>query len=79
MPDTKSPLVYLHQGYRSSQNGAGWDLRKVIWIESATSGKQRKRPYLGHLSKSAFGELKKRHKGAALERAIAEWIAEHDR
>jgi hypothetical protein len=42
-------------------------------------GKQRKRPYLGHLSKTAFGELKRKHKGAALERAIAEWIAEHDR
>jgi hypothetical protein len=31
------------------------------------------------LSKSAFGELKRKHRGAALERAIAEWIAEHDK
>jgi hypothetical protein len=32
-----------------------------------------------HLSKTAFGELKRKHRGAALERAIAEWIEEHDR
>jgi hypothetical protein len=31
------------------------------------------------LSKSAFGKLKRKPRGAALERAIAEWIAEHDR
>jgi hypothetical protein len=36
-------------------------------------------PYVAHLSKSAFGELKRQHRGAALEWAIAEWIAEHDR
>jgi hypothetical protein len=66
-------------GFEWRNNGAGWDLRKVVWVESATSGKQRKRPYLGHLSKSAFGELKRQHRGAALEKVIAEWIAEHDR
>jgi hypothetical protein len=66
-------------GFEWRKNGAGWDLRKVVWIDDATSGKKRKRPYLGHLSKSAFGELKRKHKGAALERAIAQWIAEHDR
>jgi hypothetical protein len=65
-------------GYEWRKNGAGWDLRKVVWVDTATSGKQRKRPYLGHLSKSAFQEMKKRHRGAALERAIAEWIAAHD-
>jgi len=66
-------------GYEWRKNGAGWDLRKVVWVDSATSGRQRKRPYLGHLSKSAFGELKRQHKGAALERAIAEWIEQRDR
>src|SRR5690242_18074204 len=49
-------------GFEWRKNGAGWDLRKVIWIEDATSGKQRKRPYLGHLSKSAFAEMKKANK-----------------
>jgi hypothetical protein len=34
---------------------------------------------VAHLSKTAFGELKRRHRGAALERAIAAWIEEHDR
>lgn len=65
-------------GYEWRKNGAGWDLRKVVYIESATSGKQRKRPYLGHLSKSAFADIKKANRGAALERAIAQWIADHD-
>jgi hypothetical protein len=42
------------------------------------SGKQRKRPYLGYLSKSAFAEMKRKNQGSALERAIAAWTAEHD-
>jgi hypothetical protein len=66
-------------GYEWRKNGAGWDLRKVVYIEDATSGRQRKRPYLGHLSKTAFGELNRKHKGARLERAIAEWIEAHDK
>lgn len=66
-------------GYEWRKNGAGWDLRKVIYIESATSGKQRKRPYLGHLSKSAFADIKKANKGAALGKAITRWIADRDR
>lgn len=66
-------------GYEWRKNGAGWDLRKVVYVESATSGKQRKRPYLRHLSMSAFAEMKRKHRGAALERAIAKWIEEHDR
>ena len=66
-------------GYEWRKNGAGWDLRKVIYIESATSGKQRKRPYLGHLSKSAFADMKKANKGAQFEKAIAQWIADHDK
>lgn len=74
---TKKP--YQPSGYEWVRAGAGFDLRKVVWVESATGGKQRKRPYLGHLSRSAFGELKRRHKGAALERAIAEWIRDRDR
>jgi hypothetical protein len=65
-------------GYEWRKNGAGWDLRKVVYVESATSGRQRKRPYLGHLSKSAFAEVKRKRQGSALERAIAAWIAEHD-
>jgi hypothetical protein len=36
-------------------------------------------PYVAHLSKSAFQEMKRRHRGAALEKAIAQWVADHDR
>src|SRR5262245_60290562 len=53
-------------------------LRKVIWVDTATGGKQRKRPYLGHLSKSAFADMKKRHKGKSLDSAISAWVADHD-
>jgi hypothetical protein len=66
-------------GYEWRREGAGWDLRKVVWVDTATGGRQRKRPYLGHLSKSAFAEMKRKHRGAALERAIAAWIADHDK
>jgi len=34
---------------------------------------------MARLSKSAFKELKRRHKGASLEKEIAQWIADHDR
>jgi hypothetical protein len=66
-------------GYSWRKEGAGWELRKTVYDVSGTGTKKRRRPYVAHLSKSAFGELKRRHKGAALERAIAEWIAAHDR
>ena len=65
-------------GYHWRKNGAGWDLRKDVYIEE-NGIRKRKQPYLAHLSREAFQDLKKRHRGAALERAIAEWIAEHDR
>jgi hypothetical protein len=34
---------------------------------------------MAHLLKSAFGELKRKHRGAALERATKQWIEERDR
>lgn len=75
--ETKKP--HQPSGYEWRREGAGWDLRKVVWVESATGGKRRKRPYLGHLSRSAFAEMKKANKGAALEKAIQQWIAERDK
>jgi hypothetical protein len=65
-------------GYFFRKNGAGWDLRRDIYVTSHDGVKKRKQPFVAHLSKSAFGELKRRHKGAALDRAIAQWIADHD-
>jgi hypothetical protein len=31
------------------------------------------------MSAEAFRELKRKHKGAALENALAQWIADHDK
>lgn len=66
-------------GYHWRKNGAGWDLRKDVYVTSNDGVRKRKQPYVAHMSREAFGELKRQHKGAALERAIAEWIADHDR
>ncbi len=65
-------------GYHWRQEGAGWELRKAVYVEE-NGVRRRKRPYVGHLSQTAFQELKKRHRGAALEKAIAQWIVDHDR
>jgi hypothetical protein len=61
------------------KDGAGWELRKTVYIEDGTGSKIRKRPYVARMAKAVFQEMKRQHKGAALERAIAEWIAERDR
>jgi hypothetical protein len=73
---TRPPKV---TGYTWRKDGAGWELRKLVYVETDTGIRKRRLPYVAHLSKSAFGELKRRHKGAALERAVAAWIAEHDK
>jgi hypothetical protein len=66
-------------GYTWRKDGAGWELRKSVYDVGDTGIRKRRLPYVAHLSKSAFGELKRKHRGAALERAIAQWIEEHDR
>src|SRR5262249_26948575 len=67
-------------GYNWKSDSSGFALRKVVYVIDPDTGiKRRKLPRIGHLSKSAFGELKRKHRGAALERAIAQWIEEHDR
>jgi len=58
-------------GYHWRREGVGWDLRKDIYVTGNDGVRKRKQPFVAHLSKSAFGELKRQHKGAALERAIA--------
>jgi len=72
----KKPVAVT--GYHWRQHGAGWDLRKDLYVTS-NGLRKRKQPYLAHLSREAFRELKRAHKGAALEKAIAQWIADHDR
>jgi hypothetical protein len=73
----KPPTV---SGYNWKSDSSGFALRKVVYVTDPDTGiRRRKLPRIGHLSQSAFAEMKKRHRGAALERAIAEWIADHDR
>jgi hypothetical protein len=66
-------------GYTWRKDGAGWQLRRTVYESDDTGIRKRRLPYVAHLSKSAFAEMKRQHQGAALERAIAEWIAEHDK
>jgi len=66
-------------GYHWRKNGAGWDLRKNVYVTSNDGTKKRKQPYVAHLSREAFQEMKRRHKGASLERAITQWVEDHDR
>jgi hypothetical protein len=66
-------------GYSWRCDGSGFELRKTVYDVSDTGIRKRRLPYVAHLSKSAFADMKKRHKGAALDRAIQEWIEAHDR
>lgn len=66
-------------GYHWRREGVGWDLRKDIYVTGNDGVRKRKQPFVAHLSKSAFGELKRRHKGASLEKAIARWVEDHDK
>jgi hypothetical protein len=65
-------------GYHWRKNGASWDLRKDVYV-TGNGERKRRQPYVAHLSQEAFRELRRQHKGAALEKAIADWIAERDR
>lgn len=65
-------------GYTWRRDGAGFELRKSIYVDDGTGTRRRRKPYVAHLSAEAFRELKRKHKGAALERAIADWIRERD-
>lgn len=58
-------------GYHWRSDGAGWELRRTIFIEG-----RRTHRYVGHLSKSAYREMKRQHKGAGFAEALADWIAE---
>ena len=66
-------------GYFWRRHGVGRDLRRDIYVMSHDGVKKRKQPYVAHMSQEAFRELKRQHKGAALERAIADWISSHDK
>jgi len=66
-------------GFFWRSHGAGWDLRRDTYVTSHDGVRKRKQPFIAHLSKTAFAEMKRRHRGAALERAILDWISSHDK
>jgi len=67
------------KGYSWRSDSSGFALRKTLYVVNGDTGiRKRRLQRIGHLSNSAFTEMKKRHRGAALERAIQNWIAEHD-
>jgi hypothetical protein len=66
-------------GFSWRKDGAGWQLRKSVYEPDGTGTQKRRRPYVAHLSKSAFADMKKRHKGKGLSDAISQWIAEHEK
>jgi hypothetical protein len=55
-------------GFYWRKEGVGWDLRRSIYVEE-NGVRKRKQPYVAHLSNPAFQEMKRQHKGTALERA----------
>lgn len=62
----KKPPAIPDHTWRS--NGAGWDLRGNEYRDG-----KRKRPYVGHLSKSAYAEMRRKFKGAALDSELQRW------
>ena len=75
----KPPTV---SGYNWKSDSSGFALRKVVYaVDPDTGIRKRKLPRIGHLSKTAFADMRKRYRGAALQRAIADWISsvDHDK
>ena len=66
-------------GYFWRKDGAGWELRKDIYVTGNDGEKKRKQPYVSHLGREEFASLKRTHKGKSLDAAIADWIRSHDR
>jgi len=66
-------------GFFWRKNGAGFDLRRDIYVTSHDGERKRKQPFVAHMGAETFRELKRQHKGAALERAVAQWIADRDK
>lgn len=47
-------------GFLFKRDGVGWECRDVIYIEDPVTGKKRrKRPYLAHLSRTNYEEMRK--------------------
>ena len=75
MPKAKNTAKPLSlTGYVWRSDGAGWELRKLVNADG-----KRKQPYVAHLSKTAYQQMKREHKGQALADALAQWVRERER
>ena len=63
------------EGFLFKRDGVGWECRSVVYIEDEATRKQkRKRPYLAHLSRTNYEELKRKNTTAeALTVALVRW------
>lgn len=66
-------------GYFFRQHGAGWDLRRDTYVTSHDGERKRRQPFVAHMSAETYRELKRQHRGAALERAVFDWISSHNK
>lgn len=67
------------EGYFWRKDGAGWELRKSVYLYNpATGNNERKQPYIAHLSREKFQEMKRAHKGKAIHSALQKWIDERE-
>lgn len=60
-------------GYEFRGNSSGFELRRIEWVDG-----KRKRPYVAHLGKEEYAEMRRKNRGAKLDAAIAAWIESHD-
>jgi hypothetical protein len=61
------------------KDGAGWERRKSVYDMDDTGIRKRRLPYVAHLFRPAFAELKRHHRAPSLERVIAERIEDRDK
>jgi len=63
------------EGFLFKRDGVGWECRSVVYVPNPqTEKKERKRPYLAHLSRTKYEAMKAKNKTKeALTLALVEW------
>lgn len=63
------------EGFLFKRDGVGWECRSVVYVEDeATKKQKRKRPYLAHLSRTNYEEMKRKNTTAdTLTVALVRW------
>lgn len=57
--DTDEKQSVTLEGFLFKRDGVGWECRETVYIEAEGTGKrQRKRPYLAHLSRTNYEKMK---------------------